>query len=86
MKELGKKSDFYHLQIIKLVIQLDLEKIIFIGEEFYKFKNKFKKFNFYKKYEPATKYITNNIDIIKNIFVMGSRYYKLDRIIKTYVR
>ena len=38
MKELGDQSDFFHIQIIELVKKLNLKKIIFIGEEFYKFK------------------------------------------------
>ena len=53
MKELGVQSDFFHLQIIELVTNLNLKKIIFIGEEFYKFKKKSNEFNFYKNYMPA---------------------------------
>ena len=85
MKELGQYSDFFHLQIIQLAKKLDLKKIIFIGEEFYKFKKSSKKFNFYKNYASAVKYLNKEIDTVKNIFVMGSRYYQLDRIIKAYV-
>ena len=50
MKELGSQSDFFHIQIIKLVTNLNLTKIIFIGDEFYKFKKRFNKFIFYKNY------------------------------------
>ena len=85
MKELGKYSDIIHLQIIELVKKLDLKKIIFIGDEFYKFRKSFTKFNFYKNYKPAVKYLNKEIDSIKNIFVMGSRYNQLDKIIKIYV-
>ena len=85
MKELGKYSDIIHLQIIELVKKLDLKKIIFIGDEFYKFRKSFTKFNFYKSYKPAVKYLNKEIDSIKNIFVMGSRYNQLDKIIKIYV-
>ena len=86
MKELGSQSDFFHLQIIKLVINLNLTKIIFIGEEFYKFKKRFNKLIFYKNYISAVKYLNKEIDNIKNIFVMGSRSNHLDRIIKEYVK
>ena len=86
MKELGPKSDFFHIQIIELVTNLNLKKIIFIGEEFYKFKKRFDKFYFYKNYMPAIKYLNKEIDYIKNIFVMGSRSNQLDRLIKEYVR
>ena len=86
MKELGDQSDFFHLQIIELVTNLNLKKIIFIGDEFYKFKKKFDKLIFYKNHIPAIKYLNSEIDNIKNIFVMGSRSNQLDRIIKKYVR
>ena len=86
MKELGEHSDFYHKQTIELLINLNLTKIIFIGNEFYKFKKKFSNFIFYKNYRPAIKYLNNEIENIKNIFVMGSRSNKLDRLIKAYVK
>ena len=85
MKELGSHSDFLHIQIIELVIKLNLNKVILIGDEFYKFKTKFDKFVFYKNYIPAINYLNNEINNIKNVFVMGSRLNKLDRIIKKYV-
>ena len=86
MKELGDQTDFFHLQIIELVIKLNLKKIIFIGDEFYKFKKKFDKFIFYKNYIPVINYLNIEVSNVKNIFVMGSRFYKLDRIIKHYVK
>ncbi len=86
MKELGAQSDFFHLQILELVTSLKLKKIIFIGEEFYKFKKRFDKFNFYKNYVPVIKYLNKDIDTIKNVFVMGSRSNKLDMLIKEYVK
>ncbi len=86
MKELGSQSDFFHMQIIELVTKLNLSKIIFIGDEFYKFKKKFDKFIFYKNYKPAINYLNTEINNVKNIFVMGSRLNQLDKIIKQYVR
>ena len=85
MRELGQYSDSFHLQIIQLAKKLDLKKIIFIGEEFYKFRQSSTKFHFYKNYAYAVKYLNREIGAVKNIFVMGSRYYQLDRIIKAYV-
>ena len=85
MKELGDHSDFFHKQIIEMAINLNF-KTIFVGNEFYKFKIKFTKFNFYKNYIPVIRYLNQEIDNIKNIFVMGSRYNQLDRIIKKYVK
>ena len=86
MKELGAQTDLFHLQIIELVTKLNLKRIIFIGEEFYKFKKKFNKFIFYKNYIPVINYLNKEINNVKNIFVMGSRSNKLDRIIKQYVK
>ena len=86
MKELGAQSDFFHKQIIELAIKLNLKKIIFIGDEFYRFKKKFNKFIFYKNYIPAINYLNKENYNVKNIFVMGSRLNKLDRIIKQYVK
>ncbi len=86
MKELGAQSDFFHSKIIKLVTDLNLKKIIFIGDEFYKFKKKTDNFIFYKNYVPVTKYLNKEIDNIKNIFVMGSRSNQLDRLIQEYVK
>ena len=86
MKELGAISDFSHLQIIELAAYLKIKKIIFIGDEFHKFKKRFNKFIFYKNYKPIIKYLNKEITNIKNIFVMGSRSNQLDRIIKEYAR
>ena len=86
MKELGDQSDFFHNKIIELATNLKCIKIIFIGQEFYKFKKKFGNFIFYKNYMPVIKYLNKEIKNIKNIFVMGSRSNQLDRIIKEYVK
>ncbi len=86
MKELGYQSDYFHNQIIELVINLNLKKVVFIGDEFYKFNKKFKKLTFYKNYMPAIKYLNKEIKNITNIFVMGSRSNQLDRLIKEYVK
>ena len=86
MRELGVKSDYFHRQIIELVANLKLTKVIFIGDEFYKFKKRFDNFIFYMSYVPAIKYLNKDVSNIKNIFIMGSRSNHLDRIIKKYAR
>ena len=86
MKELGYQSDYFHNQIIKLVINLNLKHAIFIGDEFYKFNKKFNKLIFYKNYVPAIKYLNKEVKNFTNIFVMGSRSNQLDRLIKEYVK
>ena len=86
MKELGYQSDYFHNQIIKLVINLNLKHAIFIGDEFYKFNKKFNKLIFYKNYVPVIKYLNKEVKNFTNIFVMGSRSNQLDRLIKEYVK
>ncbi len=86
MKELGKKSKYYHMKIIQLVSDLSLKNIIFIGDEFYKLKIRNTNYKFFKNYKPVVKHLNKQINSIKNIFVMGSRYNQLDRVIKKYVR
>ena len=49
-------------------------------------KKKFDKYIFYKNYTSAINYLDKEINYVKNIFVMGSRLNKLDKIIKQYVR
>ena len=86
MKELGKKSKYYHMKIIQLVSDLSLKNIIFIGDEFYKLKIRNTNYKFYKNFKPVVKHLNKQINSIKNIFVMGSRSNQLDRVIKKYVR
>ncbi len=86
MNELGYQSDYFHNQIIELVINLNLKRVIFIGDKFYKFNKKFNKLIFYKNYVSAIKYLNKEIKNISNIFVMGSRSNQLDRLIKEYVK
>ena len=78
---------FLILAVVREIIDNLLNlKTIFVGTEFYKFKKKFTKFNFYKNYVPVISYLNKEINNIKNIFVMGSRYNQLDRILKKYVK
>ena len=85
MNELGKQSEYYHLKILKLVSDLSLKNIIFIGDEFYKLKIRNTNYKFYKNYKPAVKLLNRQINSVKNIFIMGSRYNQLERVIKKYV-
>ena len=85
MKELGKQSEYYHLKILQLVSDLSLKNIIFIGDEFYKLKVRNTNYKFYKNYKPVVKLLNKQINNVKNIFIMGSRYNQLERVIKKYV-
>ena len=81
MKELGKDSVIHHLEILKLLANLHFYKTVLVGEEFYMFKNLFKNFKFYKTTQNYLKFMDNDFNSSNNIFIMGSRYYRLERII-----
>lgn len=81
MKELGKDSVIHHLEILKLLANLHFYKTVLVGEEFYMFKNSFKNFKFYKTTQNYLKSMDNDFNSSNNIFIMGSRYYRLERII-----
>jgi UDP-N-acetylmuramoyl-tripeptide--D-alanyl-D-alanine ligase len=81
MKELGQDSINQHQKILELLFNLDFFKTVLIGEEFYKHKRSFRNFKFYKTTQDYIKYMRKDFLKSKNIFVMGSRYYKLEAII-----
>ena len=81
MKELGQDSINQHQKILKLLFNFNFFKTVLIGEEFYKHKRYFRKFKFYKTTQDYIKYMRKDFLKSKNIFVMGSRYYKLEGII-----
>ena len=81
MKELGQDSINQHQKILELLFNLDFFKTVLIGEEFYKHKKSFRKFKFYKTTQDYIKHMKKDFLKSKNIFVMGSRYYKLEGII-----
>ena len=81
MKELGKDSVIHHLEILKLLANLHFYKTVLVGEEFYMFKKSFKNFKFYKTTQNYLKSMDNDFNSSNNIFIMGSRYYRLERII-----
>ena len=81
MKELGQDSIDQHQKILELLFNLDFFKTVLIGEEFYKHKRSFRNFKFYKTTQDYIKHMKKDFLISKNIFVMGSRYYKLEGII-----
>ena len=81
MKELGSRTNYYHKEIINLVSTLNFDKTILIGTEFYKLKKHNKSFKFYKTTQSYIKYMMSDLSIHNNIFIMGSRYYRLESII-----
>ena len=81
MKELGDESYTHHLEILKLLSKFCFYKTILVGKEFYELKKLFKSFKFYKSTQSYIKSMDNDLKSSKNIFIMGSRYYRLERVI-----
>ena len=81
MKELGDESYAHHLEILKLLSKFCFYKTVLVGEEFYELRNLFKIFKFYKSTQSYIKSMDNDLKSSNNIFIMGSRYYRLERVI-----
>jgi UDP-N-acetylmuramoyl-tripeptide--D-alanyl-D-alanine ligase len=81
MKELGVESYAHHLEILKLLSKFCFNKTVLVGEEFYELRNLFKSFKFYKSTQSYIKSMDNDLKSSNNIFIMGSRYYRLERVI-----
>ena len=82
MKELGNNSSNYHIEILDIISSYNLGNTIFIGDEFFKLKNMYKNYKFYKSYIDYTKVMNRDLNNFDNIFVMGSRSNQLEKIIE----
>ncbi len=84
MFELGKGSSIEHKKIIDFCIENKFESIFFIGEEFYKHKNKFKIPLFFKNKSDFYKYTKEFFIKTENILIKGSRGMKLEEILNKF--
>ena len=84
MFELGKVSSIEHKKIIDFCIENKFESIFFIGEEFYKHKNKFKIPLFFKNKSDFYKYTKECFIETENILIKGSRGMKLEEILNKF--
>jgi len=84
MFELGKGSDIEHKKIIDFCIENKFESIFFIGEEFYKHKNKFKIPLFFKNKSDFYNYTKEFFIKTENILIKGSRGMKLEEILNKF--
>ena len=83
MFELGK-GHIEHKKIIDFCIENKFESIFFIGEEFYKHKNKFKIPLFFKNKSDFYKYTKEFFIKTENILIKGSRGMKLEEILNKF--
>ncbi len=82
IKELGNHTEKYHRSLLEDLTVLKVNRIILIGEEFFKFRLSYKNLNFYKSYNDYIKVMKKDLEFGKNIFVMGSRLNNLDKVIQ----
>lgn len=87
MLELGKYSNFYHRKIVKKISNYPFKvKTIFIGKNFYKYRENVENSKFFEKFDDSfINEIIENWVITKDrsnilVFIKGSRALKLERI------
>ncbi|MEH3115962.1 UDP-N-acetylmuramoyl-tripeptide--D-alanyl-D-alanine ligase [Pedobacter terrae] len=81
MFELGAESHHQHELIVKQANESDLDQIIFIGKDFYTFKDVFKGIYFQTPAE-AAQYLQENLVQNHLILLKGSRGMKLESLLK----
>lgn len=81
MLELGEYSEEEHKKIIKQIECCDFKRVVFVGIQFFKLKDQFSKFQFFKNIEE----LHANVDAIKIngsiILIKGSRGIRLEKIV-----
>ena len=80
MFELGENSAIEHKKIIDITEELNIDRCIFIGEEFYKAKQDSVKNIFFKTKEDF--YEFGDIIREENILIKGSRGMQLEDVLK----
>ena len=80
MFELGPETALQHQQIVAMANRLNFERLIFIGENFYAFKEQFSG-EFFRTRNEASVYLSGNA--IKNSLVLlkGSRGMALEQLL-----
>ena len=79
MLELGKAEIIEHDKIVKYALDLNIDKIIFIGTRFKKCENNFKNFYFFNN---KTELLNSNLKLNeKNILIKGSRSMRMETIL-----
>jgi len=80
MFELGKTASSEHQYIADLALQLDLEKVYLVGENFHNTKTSFKKF---KDYDAIASYLSKEkLATNSKVLIKGSRGMALERLLK----
>ncbi len=81
MLELGEYSEQEHEKIIKQIENCTFKKVVFVGIQFFRLKNKFNRYYFYENIEDFKKDDTTNRISGSNILIKGSRGIQLEKIV-----
>ncbi len=81
MLELGEYSDDEHEKIVKQIESIYFKKIIFVGVQFFKLKDQFPKYYFFKNTEELKEEINTNRISNSVVLIKGSRGIQLEKIV-----
>ena len=81
MLELGEYSEQEHEKIIKQIEGCDFKKVVFVGVQFFKLKDKFNNYFFYENIEELSNEVSVNKIAHSTILIKGSRGLKLEKVV-----
>ena len=81
MHELGKKSEHYHLKVLKVLLKNKANNYLMVGKFFYKYKNRFNsdKIKFLLNVEQLNDIVFNYVRDYNRIFIKGSNSINLQK-------
>ncbi|RLD63491.1 MAG: UDP-N-acetylmuramoyl-tripeptide--D-alanyl-D-alanine ligase [Bacteroidetes bacterium] len=82
MLELGSKSVIEHTMLLSLVASCKFDKVFLIGDNFFSFKEKYSKFNWFVNIDDFISSIKNNPIKSSTILIKGSRKNALEKLIE----
>ena len=82
MFELGDEAKKEHHYIAEMVKALEFKDALFVGKNFYEYKDSYQEFLFFSDYNDLENYIVANLPKNKTILIKGSRGMALERILK----
>ena len=81
MHELGKKTEHYHLKVLKFLLKNKANNYLMVGKFFYKYKNRFNsdKIKFLLNVEQLNDIVLNYVRDYNRIFIKGSNSINLQK-------
>ena len=81
MLELGEYSDEEHEKIVKQIEKNEFKKVVFVGVQFLKLKDKFLKYHFFKNIEELKEEVNTNKISDSVVLIKGSRGIQLEKVV-----